>query len=103
MAGESGMEKWYLYALKSLTDDNLYIGISRYPEKRLKEHNAGKTRSTKARGPFVIIHQEECESLKKARAKERYYKTTTGRRFLRRLKDKVSLFPGSSVGRAGGC
>ena len=87
MAVDQQMEKWYLYALKSLKDGNLYIGISRIPQKRLEEHNRGKSRSTKARRPFTIIYEEECGCLKEAREIENYYKTTVGRRVLRQLKE----------------
>ena len=88
VAVDPEMTKWYVYALESLKDHNLYIGISRDPQKRLGEHNKGKTRSTRSRRPFRIIYQEECASLEEAREKEKYYKTTTGRRALKRLKNK---------------
>ncbi len=73
------MEEWFVYALQSVKDKNLYIGISRNPEQRVKIHNQGKTDSTKNRRPFVLIFKEHCSSLKEARAKEKYYKSGSGR------------------------
>lgn len=81
--------------MKSLKDGNFYTGISRDPAKRLKLHNSGKIRSTKSRTPFTLIYTEECNSLREARDKEKFYKSGYGREKLK--------FPGSSAGRAGGC
>jgi len=79
------MEEWFVYALRSLKDRNLYIGISRDPEKRVEIHNKGKTNSTKNRRPFVLIYKENCHSLKEARGKEKYYKSGFGRETLKSL------------------
>ena len=77
------IEEWFVYALRSLRDGNLYIGISRDPDKRLKAHNKGVTSSTRSRRPFVLIFQESCNSLKEARGKEKYYKSGFGREILK--------------------
>jgi len=79
------MDEWLIYALRSLKDNKLYIGISRNPEKRVKIHNKGKTESTRTRRPFVLIHIESCNSLKEAREKEKYYKSGFGREILKNL------------------
>jgi len=79
------MEEWFVYALRSLKDNNLYIGISRNPEKRVEIHNKGKTQSTKDRRPFVLIHKESCNSLRGAREREKYYKSGFGREILKKL------------------
>jgi len=50
---------FYLYILQSQKDKGFYIGISTDPQKRLSEHNKGKTKSTKPRIPFIIIYQKE--------------------------------------------
>jgi putative endonuclease len=77
------MEEWFVYALRSLKDDNLYIGISRNPERRVEIHNRGKTESTRSRRPFVLVYKEGFSSLKEAREKERYYKSGFGREKLK--------------------
>ena len=76
---------WYVYALKSLKDGYLYIGISENPEKRLKQHNAGATKSTKSRRPFEVFYKEACADRKEARRKEVYYKSGVGRENLRKI------------------
>jgi putative endonuclease len=76
---------WYVYALVSLKDNNLYIGISEDPDKRLKMHNSGMTTSTKYRRPFKIIYTEVCENRLKAREREKYFKSGFGREFLKQF------------------
>jgi putative endonuclease len=56
-----------------------YIGFSIDSEKRLKEHNSGKTKSTQGFRPWIIIFTEECVDRIAAREKEKYYKTGIGR------------------------
>jgi len=79
------MGEWFVYALRSLRDNNLYIGISWNPEKRVQIHNKGKTESTRSRRPFVLMHKETCHSLKEAREKEKYYKSGLGREIIKNL------------------
>ena len=79
------MEEWFIYALRSLKDNDLYIGISRNPEKRVESHNKWKTESTKNRRPFVLIYKECCNSLEEAREKEKYYKSGFGREVIKNL------------------
>ncbi|MBI5466041.1 MAG: GIY-YIG nuclease family protein [Candidatus Kerfeldbacteria bacterium] len=76
---------FYTYALKSLTDGHLYIGLTQDVEKRLKEHNTGKTRSTRNRLPFRLIYQESFNTRLEARQKEKYLKSGIGREFLKSL------------------
>jgi len=76
---------FYVYAIQSLKDKHLYIGISKNPEKRLKQHNAGMTKSTKPRRPFKIIYEESCKDRVNARKREKYFKSGIGREFLKRF------------------
>ena len=64
------LKMYYLYILKSLKDYGYYIGISEDIMKRLKEHNSGKTKSTKSRLPFELVYQEQYNSKNEARKKE---------------------------------
>jgi len=47
---------YYVYVLISKKDLGFYVGISKNPEKRLKGHNAGDTKSTRGRRPFELIY-----------------------------------------------
>jgi putative endonuclease len=72
--------KWYLYILQSEKDRGLYIGITRNIEKRLEQHNSGKTFSTRARRPFVLMSSEEYSSCAEARQREKFLKSYSGAR-----------------------
>jgi len=76
---------FFVYALKSLKDNHLYIGLSSDPERRLLEHNSGKTKSTRQRRPFKIIHLESFPTRTMARKREIYLKSGSGREFLKVL------------------
>ena len=49
---------------------------------RLKEHNAGKMRSTKGFRPWRLVYVESYDMVEDARRREKYLKTAAGRRFL---------------------
>lgn len=75
-----------LYALKSLINNHIYIGITRNPEKRLRQHNLGQTKSTKFFRPWFLIYVECIGSLKEARQKEvAIKKSYSKRKFLYEL------------------
>jgi putative endonuclease len=61
---------FYVYVLKSLKDNNLYIGSTNNLDRRLKEHNDSKVFSTKSRIPFEIIYYEAYKSEDDARKRE---------------------------------
>ena len=61
---------YYFYILRSLTDRGSYIGSTQELVQRLKEHNAGKTKSIKHRIPFEIVYSEEYKTTKEARQRE---------------------------------
>jgi putative endonuclease len=79
------MEKWYLYIIRSEKDKRLYVGISKDVEKRLVQHNSGKTFSTRSRRPLKLIYSEEHDNLKQARDREKYLKSYAGAEEKRKL------------------
>jgi putative endonuclease len=73
---------WSVYVLQSSQDGKRYIGISSDVQRRITEHNAGRTRSTKGHRPFELIYKESFTTRSEARERELYFKTAAGRRFL---------------------
>src|SRR3989338_9848898 len=73
---------FYVYVLESLKDGKYYVGHSNNLRRRIKEHEHGYNFSTKFRLPFILIYYEACMSEKDAKRREKYLKTTQGRRFL---------------------
>ena len=74
---------YYTYILKSKKDGKLYTGFTNDLRKRLSQHNKGQSTYTKGRGPFSVIYYEACLSEEKARSRELYLKTGTGKRYLK--------------------
>ncbi|PWK20413.1 GIY-YIG nuclease family protein [Xanthomarina spongicola] len=70
-----------VYILYSDTYDKYYVGMSHNVQSRLKEHNRGKTKSTKAYTPWRVVHIEKFETRILARNREVYLKTAAGRKW----------------------
>jgi len=76
---------YYVYILKSSKNNRYYIGSTRDFNKRLQEHNAGRTKGNKSYGPFYPVYREEYESLSEARKREYYIKSQKSRKYIERL------------------
>ena len=72
---------FYVYVLYSKMFNRYYVGITNRLEDRLNEHNKGKTKSTKAFIPWIIVYQEIFETRVEARIRETYLKSAAGRRW----------------------
>ena len=72
-----------VYVLYSLRDFKMYIGYTTNLEKRLEDHNAGKTTSTAPRRPLKLIFCEYYLSKQDAMRREKYFKTTAGKKGLK--------------------
>ena len=78
------ISKWhYVYVLLSKKDDEFYIGYTNNIKRRIEEHNAKKNFSTKGRTPFILIYLEACLNEEDSKRREKYLKTSQGRRFLK--------------------
>ena len=73
----------YLYVLRSTPDDQLYTGCTRDLRARFALHNAGKVPSTKDRRPLKLIYYEACLNEQDAFRREKYLKTTYGKRYIK--------------------
>ncbi|MGB2869784.1 MAG: GIY-YIG nuclease family protein [Bacteroidota bacterium] len=78
---------YFVYVLRSLKDNKNYTGSTENVAKRLKEHNAGKTESTRRRRPFELVYQEEFNTREEAEAREKYLKSGKGREELKLILD----------------
>ena len=75
---------YYLYILQSEKDGDFYTGTTSDLKRRFKEHNSGKNLSTAPRRPFKLIYYEAYLLKEDAEAREKYLKTSMGRRVLRK-------------------
>jgi putative endonuclease len=70
---------YFIYVLKSETTDSSYVGHTSNLEKRLVEHNNGKSISTRCKRPWRLVYKEEFPTRSKAISRERYFKSVEGR------------------------
>ena len=79
---------FYIYLIESVNGGELYIGSTDNLKRRLEEHNQGLNFSTKRYKPWKYVYIEGCLEKTDAARREKYLKSTQGRRMLRkRLKD----------------
>lgn len=77
---------FFAYVIQSISfPDYHYKGHCEHLDKRLQQHNGGKTKSNKHYAPFRIVHFEQFETREEAILKEKYWKTAAGRRYLQKF------------------
>lgn len=76
---------YYVYVIKSQLEGRLYKGMTNDVEKRLREHNAGKSFSTKPYIPWSLVYFKAYETRIEAREYEKFLKSGSGREFLRTI------------------
>lgn len=76
---------FYVYVLESDVKGDWYVGFTTDLRRRAEEHNKGQNRSTKSRSSWQVIYYEAHANKLDALRREKYLKTTPGRRALRRM------------------
>ena len=77
--------KYCVYILLSLKDNQLYIGLTTNLKQRLTNHFHGNSKSTSSRRPFKLIYCEYFLSKHDAYRREKYLKTTFGKKMIKFL------------------
>ena len=81
---------YYVYVLLSSVDGCFYTGATDDLKHRVGEHLEGLVPSTKNRRGVELVYYEACKSRKDAFRREKYLKTSMGKRYLRdRLKEHL--------------
>ncbi len=75
---------WFVYILKSLNSEFIYIGSTNDLNRRLQEHNDLKTQSTRPYAPFEMLAYVAVKTETKARELEHYFKTESGKAILKK-------------------
>ncbi len=82
---------YYIYILQSNKDNHFYTGYTSDLRKRIDDHNRGKVSSTKFRRPLQLVYFEGCLSQKDALHREKYLKTSWGKRYIKnRIKNYLT-------------
>jgi len=87
------MKFYYVYVLYSTKDGKFYTGFSTNLKRRVIEHQKGKVLSTKNRWPLHLVYYEACLDRKDETNREKYLKTTYGKRFIKgRIKNYLEEY-----------
>jgi len=73
----------YVYVLLSLKDSRFYTGYTKDLKQRIEAHTLGTVSTTRNRRPLKLVYYEACLDQADALHRERYLKTTWGKRYLR--------------------
>jgi putative endonuclease len=67
---------YHVHILLNEARTRTYTGVADDVNKRLALHNAGRVKASRPYRPYSVIHMESFETLKEARQKEKFYKST---------------------------
>lgn len=82
---------YYVYVLQSLVDKKFYVAYTPDLKRRIEKHNRGLVPATKERKPLKLIYYEACLNKNDAVRREKYLKTSWGKRFLKnRIKNYLT-------------
>jgi putative endonuclease len=81
----SDTEQFFVYAIKSINRNYIYVGLTDNVERRVSQHNNGYERTTKPYAPFKLIYWEKFNSRQEARQKEKFLKSGVGKEQLKLL------------------
>ncbi|MDP3900093.1 MAG: GIY-YIG nuclease family protein [bacterium] len=90
---------WVIYILLNKDYNQTYVGSTNNFNQRLIKHNRGLVLSTKNQKPWIPIYLEFYPNEISARQREKELKTSTGRRYLKKvINNIIQTWAFSSVG-----
>ena len=78
---------FFVYILYSSSFDRYYVGQTNNLDNRLKRHNSGYVKSTKAYVPWNLVYHEEFKTRKESMNRESYLKRLKSSKSLKNLLD----------------
>ena len=73
---------YYTYILQFENSGRLYVGQTQDLTNRLFMHNSGNNKSTKGRGPWILLHSKEFESRTESCGLERKLKSWKSKKMI---------------------
>jgi predicted GIY-YIG superfamily endonuclease len=82
---EDGLLMYFVYSIQSKNNpDRYYVGLTSDVERRLEEHNAGKSIHTQKFRPWKLVSYTAFIDNARAEKFETYLKTSSGRAFAKK-------------------
>ncbi len=88
---------FFAYIIKSLKDGTYYIGSTQDLSARLERHNQGRSKYTKSRKPWELVHYEEHPDRSTAMKREGHIKGRKSRDLLNPLSERPVNHDGKVV------
>ncbi|MDP4009991.1 MAG: GIY-YIG nuclease family protein [Candidatus Shapirobacteria bacterium] len=82
---------YYIYILRSLKNNSLYIGYTADLKKRFYRHNAGLNKATKPFIPYQLIHYEAFLNRVDAKRREVYLKSGWGIKSIHKMLERYFI------------
>ena len=76
-------DMYYVYVIKSVRKDWIYVGYSEDLKNRFSQHQKGLSAATRPYRPFILIFYEAYKVKSDAKRREKYFKTNPGKRTLK--------------------
>jgi putative endonuclease len=76
---------FWVYVLKSEKYNKFYTGQTDNLDRRLQEHNEGKSIYSRRYRPWIVVYTETYSTVAEAISREQYLKSAAGRRWLKKL------------------
>ncbi|TSA46442.1 GIY-YIG nuclease family protein [bacterium] len=81
---------YFVYVLKSIGRNYIYVGLTNDLERRISQHQKGKETTTAPYRPFSTLFTETFENRPEARKREKYLKSGIGKEWIKReYRDKI--------------
>ena len=75
----------WVYILKNEDSGKYYTGSTNNLTRRLKQHKAGSTRTTRILGTDKLVYQEKFDNIQDARERGKKIKSYKSRKYIERL------------------
>lgn len=76
---------YWVYAIKSLGRNYIYVGLTSDIDARFARHTRGRNKTTAPYAPFALLYKEKFPDRQTARKQEKYLKSGIGKEFLKKL------------------
>lgn len=74
---------FYVYVIRSLFKNYLYVGLTNNLNRRIAQYQFGKEKTTSPYKPFMIVLTEEFLTRELARKREKYLKSGAGKEWIK--------------------
>lgn len=88
--GTQNIIMYFVYILRSLKNNDIYVGSTENIVRRFNLHNKGRVKSTKAYRPWELLNEEKFNLRSDAVRHERFLKTGQQKEILKRKYGQVS-------------